>query len=97
MVKKIMKSDTVRIVKKNLKQHIRKKLPDQKPDTFERSVQNDKSLETRNLKFKAYDVEFSPEDIEKMKHMSLEEENKYIIELKRQGRYKVIKDSEDKS
>ena len=97
MVKKIMKSDTVRVAKKTLKQHMKKKLPEQKPDTFERSVQNDKSLETRNLKFKAYDVEFSPEDIEKMKHMSLEEENKYIIELKRQGRYKVIKDPEDKS
>lgn len=97
MVKKIMKSDTVRTVKKNLKQHMKKKLPEQKPDTFERSVQNDKSLETKNLKFKAYDVEFSPKDVEKMKHMSLEEENKYIIELKRQGRYKVIKDSEDKS
>ena len=97
MVKKIMKSDTVRTVKKNLKQHMKKKLPEQKPDTFERSVQNDKSLETKNLKFKAYDVEFSPKDVEKMKKMSLEEENKYIIELKRQGRYKVIKDSEDKS
>ncbi len=40
-----------------------------------------------NLEFKAIKIEFYPEDIEKMKGMSLAEENSYKLQLKLQGRY----------
>ncbi len=51
------------------------------------NIEQDKSLETKNLQFTAYDIQFAPEDVEKMKHMSLEEENAYILKLKQEGRY----------
>ena len=51
------------------------------------NIEQDKSLEAKNLQFKAYDIQFAPEDVEKMKNMSLEEENAYILKLKQEGRY----------
>ena len=40
-----------------------------------------------NLEFKAVQIEFYPEDIEKMKGMTQAEQNSYKLRLKLQGKY----------
>ncbi len=43
--------------------------------------------ETQNMEFHAHSIEFYPEDIEKMKNMSIAEENAYKLRLKFNNRY----------
>ena len=66
----------------------RAKLSDVKPDTFEH-VKNADDMGT--MKFKTQKIKFYPEDIEKMKSMSVEEKINYAIKLREQGKYTVIK------
>ncbi len=40
-----------------------------------------------NLEFKAIQIEFYPEDVEKMKTMTQSEANAYKLKLKIQGKY----------
>lgn len=48
--------------------------------------------ETNNLEFKTRRVEFFPEDVEKMKNMTLEEQNDFMLKLKIARRYTVVED-----
>lgn len=48
-----------------------------------------------NLEFKYQRIEFFPDDVEKMKHMTLQEENEYLSKLKAEGRYVVVYDDEN--
>ncbi len=48
-----------------------------------------------NLEFKYQRIEFFPDDVEKMKHMTLKEENEYLSKLKAEGRYVVVYDDEN--
>lgn len=50
-----------------------------------------------NLEFKYQRIEFFPEDVEKMKHMTLKEENIYLSKLKAEGRYVVVPDDVDEN
>ena len=66
----------------------RAKLSDVKPDTFEYSKNAD---DMGTMKFKTQKINFYPEDLEKMKSMSMEEKINYAIKLREQGKYTVIK------
>lgn len=66
----------------------RAKLSDVKPDTFEHAKNAD---DMGTMKFKTQKIKFYPEDIEKMKSMSVEEKINYAIKLREQGKYTVIK------
>jgi hypothetical protein len=48
-----------------------------------------KNHDCDNLKFEYSPIKFYPEDEEKMKTMSLEEKNAYMIQLKIAGKYVV--------
>lgn len=107
MIKKISSADGAKISKKikNLKGVKRQKLKEQKPDTFERSAVQDTVKKNKNsypsdcdnLRFRYQRIEFFPEDVEKMKHMTLKEENAYLSKLKAEKRYRVIRDPNEKS
>ena len=64
----------------------RTKLPEIKPDTFEKQVEN-VSDTLSHLQFQTKKVKFYPEDIEKMKNMSLEEKVEYKAKLKAEHKY----------
>ncbi len=87
-VRNISKKLTLKDVKNN-----RVKLPEQKPDKFEHS-QADLNLENDmgNMKFKAEKIQFYPEDLEKMKTMTDDEQIDFAIKLREEERYTVIKD-----
>lgn len=103
MIKKITSINNIQLPKK-IKKAKWNKLKEQQPDTFERSTTKDSVKNTKqsypsdcdNLEFKYQKIEFFPEDIEKMKTMTLKEENEYLSKLKAEGRYKVIKDTPEK-
>ena len=62
-----------------------------KPDTFE-STQNMKGRyesEMSGIEFKTYKINFYPEDIKKMKKMSLDEQIDYMTYLKRNNKYTI--------
>lgn len=52
-----------------------------------------KYSENDNIKFKQVDIQFYPEDVEKMSKMSLEEKINFIRELKALNRYIEVNDS----
>lgn len=67
-----------------------------KPDTFESAQKNMKNRyesEMSNIKFKTYKVDFFPEDVEKMKKMSLDEQIDYMTYLKKNKKYTVRKNN----
>lgn len=66
----------------------RAKLSEVKPDTFEFQKNAD---DMGTMEFKTQKIKFYPEDIEKMKSMSVEEKINYAIKLREQGKYTVIK------
>jgi hypothetical protein len=99
MVKKVRLAEVSKVtnnVKPNTK--LKKKYPKTKDipsDSFEyKSKIHEERLESEvsTLKFNYKKVEFHPADVEKMKTMSLEERNAYMIKLKLAGKYKVIEE-----
>lgn len=69
------------------------KLPEQKPDTFEhQKPYNPLEDDMGNVNMKWQKVQFYPEDIEKLKKMSPDKQIEYAIMLRKQKRYKVIKE-----
>ena len=49
--------------------------------------QRDKDNEMASMQFKSVRIEFYPEDIEKMKSMSHDEQMDYVIKLRQENRY----------
>ena len=47
--------------------------------------------EMETMEFKTQKIQFFPDDVEKMKSMSVEEKINYAIKLREQGKYTVIK------
>lgn len=100
MVKKISAAEqicnniqkAVSKMKKNKK--VKYDIPEQKPDTFETALpQADKAQsDMANLEFKYKKLEFYPEDVEKMKDMSVQEKIKFVRQLKKEKRFIVPKD-----
>ena len=71
-----------------LKKLKRIKLPEQKPDTFERTTPDINYADDMcGVKFKNKKIAFYPEDIEKSKTMSDKEKINFFINLRRQKRY----------
>ena len=98
MVKKVKLAEVSKVNNKIKSVKPKTKYPKTKdipPDSFEYSKRAHKARlesEVSKLKFEYKKVEFAPEDIEKMKTMSLEEKNAYMIKLKLAGKYKVIEE-----
>ena len=66
----------------------RVKLPELKPDTFEKQATQENVADSLNhLKFNTKKVKFYEEDIKKMKSMTLEERVEYKAKLKAEKRY----------
>ena len=72
------------------------KLPKQKPDTFEKTKPY-RFDDMANMKFKTQKIEFYPEDLEKAKNMTMEEQTDFFIKLREENRYKVIKEKNNKT
>ena len=61
----------------------------ERTDNVSEQWQENKTHDCDNLKFEYSPIKFYPEDEEKMKTMSLEEKNAYMIKLKLAGKYVV--------
>ncbi len=83
-----VKANVVSKVKGQAKKAQKRVKLEQKPDTFEKQADNLAS-QTVGIEFKTKKVIFSPEDIEKMKSMSVEDRIAYKRALKKAGKYKV--------
>lgn len=68
---------------------------DSPKDTFEKTKDADMTSND-NLQFKKVKIQFYPEDVERMKNMSLEERIKFKQQLKAENRY-IVLDDEPKS
>ena len=105
--KKILPTDNLQhLLKQGVSKHKHKyraqrvKL-EQAPDTCEfskKTMSAEKKLqmenyakEMENLEFEYEPIEFYPEDVAKMKKMTIREQNDYMLKLKLAKRYKIIK------
>lgn len=53
---------------------------------------NEKFDDMAAMEFKTEKIQFYPEDLEKAKNMTMEEQTDFFIKLREENRYKVIKD-----
>ena len=95
MIKKMEISEVQSKFSKNLKSHkqtrkytkIKERL---EKDTYETTAKARYKSEMNGLEFQYKKVLFHPEDVEKMKKMTLEEQNAFMLKLKKEGKYKII-------
>ena len=91
MTSKINNNNTIGRLKSIFTPKVQEKrvpLPPQKPDTFERSQKaKEYDAEMSGMKFESKKIEFYPEDIEKMKSMSHDEQMEYVMKLRQENRY----------
>lgn len=97
MIKKIEISEVQTKLSKNLKTHKQtrkyKKIKERlEKDTYEANTKARYNSEMKGLEFQYKKVIFHPEDVEKMKKMTLEEQNAYMLKLKKEGKYKIKKE-----
>lgn len=65
-------------------------------DSFEYIAQHEARLasEVEGIEFVSRKIQYAPEDVEKMKNMTHSEKNKYIRQLRKEGKYTYVDETE---